>query len=82
MSDVKREHFSEKILEAINTLTKLPSQDYDEYIKEIFQNPLAKTVKMADLKHNSDLSRIPDPREKDYRRAEKYKKYFQWLRIL
>ncbi len=82
ITDLRREHFSEEVLEAINMLTKLPNQDYDDYIKAISKNPLAKAVKMADLKHNSDLSRIPNPEEKDYRRAEKYKKYLQWLEEL
>ena len=31
-------------------------------------------MKLADLAHNSDLSRIPQPTEQDYARIEKYRR--------
>ena len=37
-------------------------------------NPIAKTVKLADLRHNSDLSRLEEVSAYDLERAEKYKK--------
>lgn len=43
-----------------------------EYIKEIRKNPIAKAVKLADLKHNSDLSRLDTVDDKARKRAEKY----------
>lgn len=36
------------------------------------KNNIAKNVKLADLSHNSDLSRIPFPTKQDYKRNEKY----------
>ena len=39
----------------------------------------ARAVKMADLKHNMDITRIPNPSEKDYARIEKYKKSLAFL---
>ena len=44
------------------------------YIARVCENPLAVRVKYADLQDNMDLSRIPNPTEKDYTRLEKYQK--------
>ena len=45
-----------------------------DYIGIIRKNPLATKVKLADLEHNSNLSRIDNPSPKDYERVEKYRK--------
>ncbi|KYF34968.1 Guanosine-3',5'-bis(Diphosphate) 3'- pyrophosphohydrolase [Streptococcus mitis] len=42
-------------------------------------NPIARCVKLADLKHNSDLSRLATITEKDLERFEKYKKAIDYL---
>lgn len=47
--------------EAVRLLTHDNHTDYFEYIRAIKQNPVAKAVKLADLAHNSDQSRITDP---------------------
>jgi hypothetical protein len=43
-----------------------------DYVAEIKKNPIAKAVKMADLRHNSDLSRLDEVTEKALKRREKY----------
>ena len=45
-----------------------------DYIENIKKNPLARTVKLADLEHNMDISRIPNPKQVDFDRIKKYKK--------
>lgn len=67
------------ILEALTLLTHHEKEDYFSYIQKIKTNPLATKVKLADLAHNSDLSRLPSITEKDRERAEKYKKAIQLL---
>ena len=59
-------------LEAIRLLTHLPHVPYMEYVAEIKKNPIAKAVKLADLRHNSDMSRLDTVTEYDEIRAEKY----------
>lgn len=44
-----------------------------DYIKEIATNPIAKAVKLADLRDNSDLSRLKEVTEKDEERLQKYR---------
>ena len=65
--------FSDKVVEAVKVLTKDLDEDYMEYIDRISQNKLATSVKLADLSHNMDISRIENPIEADYARVEKYK---------
>lgn len=43
-----------------------------DYISKIRENPLVRTVKIADLKHNSDLSRLEHVSESDKKRIQKY----------
>ena len=62
-------------LQALKLLTHEDETNYFDYVKKIKDNELAAQVKLADLKHNSDLSRIPENlrTEKDFQRIEKYK---------
>ena len=48
--------------------------DYTKYIEGIKANELARAVKIADLKHNIDLTRLKEVRENDVKRVEKYRK--------
>lgn len=45
---------------------------YLEYIKKIKDDPIARKVKLADLSHNSDLSRLNSVTEDDLKRKGKY----------
>ena len=54
-------------------------QDYQTYLETVKTNLLARVVKLADLKHNSDLSRLPSITAKDRERLKKYKKAIDFL---
>ena len=73
LEDLKKEGFSDEILKALVCLTHREGEGYMEYIERVCENPLAARVKYADLQDNMDISRIPNPAEKDYIRLEKYK---------
>ena len=73
--------FSSKIVDSIKLLTKDKNVPYEEYLKKIRSDSCARAVKIADLKHNMDLNRIPNPTEKDYARLEKYKKALAFLEV-
>jgi len=66
--------FPKEIAEAVALLTHEKDTDYFEYIRSIKNNPFARTVKLADLKHNSDISRLGGKplTQKDLNRLEKY----------
>ena len=68
-----REGFTAEIIEALKLLTHDDAVTYMEYVAAIKNNPIAKAVKLADLAHNSDLTRLDVVDEKAIQRAEKYK---------
>lgn len=73
LKDIKGMGFGDAINEALALLTHDLSVPYFEYIKSIARNPLAKKVKLADLKHNSDITRLNhEPSTKDRERLRKY----------
>ena len=76
--ELERE-FSGNVMKALNLLTHDDSVEYMEYIRNLKHNPIAKAVKLADLAHNSDLTRLPKVTERDLKRQEKYKKAIQFL---
>ena len=69
----------ETVVTAVQILTKKKEQDYQTYLETVKKNPLARVVKLADLKHNSDLSRLSSITEKDRERLKKYKKAIDFL---
>lgn len=74
IDDLKEMGFNDEVLEALWLLTHKEGEDYYRYIKRVRRNELAKFVKLADLKHNSDLSRLDyQPDNEDLNRYAKYK---------
>lgn len=74
--------FSERIIAGIAAVTKVPGESHDEYMAKIKTNPDAIRVKLADLRHNSDIRRLKGISEKDIKRIEKYHKMYLELRDL
>jgi (p)ppGpp synthase/HD superfamily hydrolase len=70
------EGFTERIIQGIRTLTKLPGETYDEYKVRVMENVDAMKVKLADLRHNSDIRRLKGVTEKDLARIEKYHRFY------
>ena len=71
--------FSQDIIDAVIALTKKPGESRFTATKRIVNNPLAKAVKLADLKDNMDLKRISHPTARDFARLEEYKKVQAYL---
>jgi (p)ppGpp synthase/HD superfamily hydrolase len=70
--------FPPEVIEALKLLTHDPSIDYFDYVTAIKNNPIARMVKLADLAHNADESRLVDhpniSGEHHRRWEEKYQK--------
>jgi len=73
-ADLAREGFSAPVIEAVEALTRRDGEAYGAFIKRVSRNPIARIVKMADLQDNADLSRIPNPTQKDHKRFWKYQR--------
>ena len=72
----------EELTVALRLLNHHFAPDRETYIQRIKRNALAKAVKMHDLTHNMNLSRLPNPTRKDYERVERYKKEYDYLSAL
>ena len=72
LEDLRRMDFPPRALEAVALLTHDPAEPYLDYVARLKQNPVARTVKLADLRHNSDLTRLDTVTERDLARVEKY----------
>ena len=53
-------------------LTKDKNETYFDYLERVKSSKTAVKVKLADLKHNSDSTRLLEIKEKDRKRMEKY----------
>lgn len=73
LDDLKSQGFPDKVIEALSLMTHDDSIEYLDYIRALKDNALARKVKLADLAHNSDLSRLEIVDEKAIQRVKKYK---------
>lgn len=78
-NDLLNYGFSEDIVIAVEILTKPKNQKYMEYIENIKCNNIARKVKLIDLKHNMDLTRLPEISNKDLKRNIKYLEAYKRL---
>lgn len=74
LDDLKALGFSQAVLDAIALMTHDDEVPYMDYVAAIKKNPIARAVKLADLRHNSDMTRLDTVTPWDIARAEKYKK--------
>jgi hypothetical protein len=74
------EGFSIEVIEALKSVTRnSDNEDYDSFIQRAIGNPIGRKVKIADIRDNLDVTRIPDIGEKDLQRISKYKKALKIL---
>jgi (p)ppGpp synthase/HD superfamily hydrolase len=79
IADLISMSFNENVIEAISLLTHDADVDYFDYVRAIKENEIARAVKLADLRHNSDLSRLRIVDEWALKRNEKYLKAIKIL---
>jgi (p)ppGpp synthase/HD superfamily hydrolase len=79
VEDLKKIGFNNKVCDAIILMTHDDNVTYLDYVKKIKNNEIARKVKIADLKHNSDLSRLDIITEYDLERKAKYAKALEIL---
>ena len=72
IDDLAREGFPPEVLRAVEALTKLPGETRLEAAARAAADPVARKVKLADNAENMDLSRIPNPTDKDHARCREY----------
>ena len=74
--------FGINVAQSVDILTKQKNMKYKDYIKTIKGNYIATNVKLADLKHNLDLTRLNKVTKRDLERTKKYKKAYNYLNFV
>lgn len=64
--------FTERIIDGIRCLTKIPGESYEEYKAKVKSNPDSVKVKICDLRHNTRIERLKGVTPKDMARMERY----------
>ena len=72
LDDLRAMGFGDEVMEALSYMTHDPSVPYMEYVAKIRENDIARTVKLADLRHNSDITWLDLVDQKALDRGEKY----------
>lgn len=74
-----KEGFSNEVIVILQLLTHRRDTLYQDYIKALSVHPIAKAIKLADLEHNTKVSRLKGLKKKDFDRLEKYCIAYQYL---
>ena len=85
LNDIINHKFNQTVCYNLTLVTHEKGETYDDYIAQIGsdseRNKIAIAVKMADLKDNSDITRIKGLRSKDTDRIKKYHKAYKFLEL-
>ena len=73
LDELKSNGFPDEVIEALSLMTHNGDIPYLDYVRAIKDNPIARKVKLADLAHNSDLTRLDKVDDKAIERVNKYK---------
>lgn len=79
---LRAQGFSERIIEGISALSKRKDQSYEDYKNQVKSNLDAIIVKLADLRHNSDIRRLKGVTDKDIARTRRYHEFYLELEKL
>lgn len=80
--DLVKYGFSERIIAGIKSVTKVDGESYDLYKAKVKANADGIRVKIADLTHNSQITRLKGITDKDFARMKKYHQFYLELKEL
>lgn len=74
-----RNYFTDEVVDAVVALTRRENESYRNFIHRVSENKIASIVKMKDMEHNMDLSRLGAITATDIMRRDKYLKWSKFL---
>lgn len=80
--DLLAEGIPLEVVEAVQLLTKVDGDSYDQFINRITGNVLAVKVKLADIEDNINVLRLDSVEKQDLERVAKYHKAWKSLTTL
>ena len=81
LDDLRRRGYPEQIVAAVDALSRRKeiNEPYSRYIRRVKADPLATKVKIADLRDNANLDRLPRVEAFDLKRLDRYNRALQFL---
>jgi (p)ppGpp synthase/HD superfamily hydrolase len=82
LDDLRRERFSEAVVNMVDAVSKRPDEDIEQYKRRIAVNASAKKIKIVDLKRNMDVTRLKNRHcltEKDLHRIKVYAELYDFF---
>ncbi len=79
LEGLRAEGFGDAVIDAIEAVTKREGESYEDFIQRSAANAIGRRVKLADLRDNSDLSRLATVTGKDRVRLDKYRRAIEAL---
>ncbi len=81
LDDLRKAGYTDRIVDAVDAISrrKDAGESFSQYIQRVKKNPLATKVKIADLRDNSNLDRLPKVEAHDLRRLDRYNRAMQYL---
>lgn len=76
------EGFSEEVVAGVESVSRRDGETYHDFVLRAAANRIGRRVKRMDLEENSDLSRIPDPTQRDHDRTARYRKFIALIDAL
>lgn len=74
--DLRTIGMTERVVRAVEALTKVPGETYEEYQAKVRRNADAVTIKMCDLRHNTDITRLKGITQRDIDRNVRYQRFY------
>ena len=73
LAQLRAEGFGDDVLRAVDALTKREGEGYFAFVDRAGRDPVAREVKIADIRDNMEVSRIASVTDRDSERLEKYR---------
>lgn len=77
--DLRADGIPEVVIAAVELLTRVRGESYEQFIERVGTDPLARKVKKADIQDNLDVLRLAELSDSDLRRVDKYHR--AWHRL-
>lgn len=80
LADLRDMGLPDAVVKAVGLLThNKETTSYDEYVRHLKPDPIARKVKLADLRHNMDVRRLHRVEPDDASRLERYRRSWVFL---
>jgi (p)ppGpp synthase/HD superfamily hydrolase len=80
LQDLRTERFSQRVIDGVDAMTKRENEPINSYVSRVMTNDDAVIVKMADLRHNTDVRRLKGLTKRDMNRMETYQRLYEKLK--